>query len=177
MNVVNKFGVGGGIVGGVVLYCVYELASQYFQFDGSNWVILVIDGDFNVGIFSLEELEVFIVEKWAIGIYFSVLGFGIGNYKDDCLEILVNKGNGNYVYIDGIKEVEKVLVIEMVGILFVIVKDVKLQVEFDFIIVQMYCFIGYENCLLVKEDFEDDIKDVGEFGAGYIVIVLYEIVF
>jgi Ca-activated chloride channel family protein len=176
MNVVNKLGAGGGTAGGAALHRAYELASQYFQPDGSNRVILATDGDFNVGISSPEELEAFIAEKRATGIYLSVLGFGTGNYKDDRLEILANKGNGNYAYIDGIKEAEKVLVTEMAGTLFAIAKDVKLQVEFDSTTVQTYRLIGYENRLLAKEDFEDDTKDAGELGAGHTVTALYEIV-
>lgn len=175
MNVVNKLGAGGGTAGGAALHRAYELASQYFQPNGSNRVILATDGDFNVGISSPEELEAFIAEKRATGIYLSVLGFGTGNYKDDRLEILANKGNGNYAYIDGIKEAEKVLVTEMAGTLFAIAKDVKLQVEFDSNAVQTYRLIGYENRLLDKEDFEDDSKDAGELGAGHTVTALYEI--
>lgn len=176
MSVVNKLGAGGGTAGGAALHRAYELASQYFQPDGSNRVILATDGDFNVGISSPEELEAFIAEKRATGIYLSVLGFGTGNYKDDRLEIIANKGNGNYAYIDGIKEAEKVLVTEMAGTLFAIAKDVKLQVEFDSTTVQTYRLIGYENRLLAKEDFEDDTKDAGELGAGHTVTALYEIV-
>lgn len=177
MNVVNGLGSGGGTAGGAALQRAYELARQYFQPDGSNRVILATDGDFNVGISSPEELETFIAEKRATGIYLSVLGFGTGNYKDDRLEALANKGNGNYAYIDGIKEAEKVLVTEMAGTLFAIAKDVKLQVEFDSNTVQTYRLIGYENRLLAKEDFEDDSKDAGELGAGHTVTALYEIVF
>lgn len=176
MNVVSKLGAGGGTAGGAALHRAYELASQYFQPNGSNRVILATDGDFNVGISSPEELEAFIAEKRATGIYLSVLGFGTGNYKDDRLEILANKGNGNYAYIDGIKEAEKVLVTEMAGTLFAIAKDVKLQVEFDSTAVENYRLIGYENRLLAKEDFEDDTKDAGELGAGHTVTALYEIV-
>lgn len=176
MNVVNGLGSGGGTAGGAALQRAYELARQYFQPDGSNRVILATDGDFNVGISSPKELETFIAEKRVTGIYLSVLGFGTGNYKDDRLEILANKGNGNYAYIDGIKEAEKVLVTEMAGTLFAIAKDVKLQVEFDSNTVQTYRLIGYENRLLAKEDFEDDTKDAGELGAGHTVTALYEIV-
>lgn len=176
MSVVNSLGAGGSTAGGAALQRAYELASQYFQPDGSNRVILATDGDFNVGISSPEELETFIAEKRATGIYLSVLGFGTGNYKDDRLKMLANKGNGNYAYIDGLKEAEKVLVTEMAGTLFTIAKDVKLQVEFDSTVVETYRLIGYENRLLAKEDFEDDTKDAGELGAGHTVTALYEIV-
>ena len=177
MDVVNALGSGGGTAGGAALQRAYELASQYFQPDGSNRVIIATDGDFNVGISSPEALEAFIAEKRATGIYLSVLGFGTGNYKDDRLEILANKGNGNYAYIDGIEEAEKVLVTELAGTLFAIAKDVKLQVEFDTAVVETYRLIGYENRILAKEDFEDDTKDAGELGAGHTVTALYEVVF
>jgi Ca-activated chloride channel family protein len=176
MGVVNGLGAGGGTAGVAALQRAYELASQYFQPAGSNRVILATDGDFNVGISSPKELETFIAAKRETGVFLSVLGFGTGNYKDDRLEMLANKGNGNYAYIDGIEEAEKVLVTEMAGTLFTIAKDVKLQVEFDSSVVKTYRLIGYENRLLAKEDFEDDTKDAGELGAGHTVTALYEIV-
>lgn len=176
LNVIDGLGSGGGTAGGPALQRAYELASQYYQPEGSNRVILATDGDFNIGISSPAELEAFITDKRETGIFLSVLGFGTGNYKDDRLEMLANKGNGNYAYIDGIKEAEKVLVTEMAGTLFTIAKDVKLQVEFDSTAVKSYRLIGYENRMLNKEDFEDDTKDAGELGAGHTVTALYEIV-
>ena len=173
---INKLGHGGGTAGGAALQRAYELAEQYYLPEGSNRIILATDGDFNIGIASPEALEQFIVEKRESGVALSVLGFGTGNYKDDRMEVLANKGNGNYAYIDGIKEAEKVLITEMAGTLFTIAKDVKLQVEFDPKAVAQYRLIGYENRLLAKEDFEDDTKDAGELGAGHTVTALYEIV-
>ena len=173
---INKLGHGGGTAGGAALQRAYELAAQYYMPEGSNRIILATDGDFNIGIATPKELEQFIVEKRKSGVELSVLGFGTGNYKDDRMEVLANKGNGNYAYIDGIKEAEKVLITEMAGTLFTIAKDVKLQVEFDPKAVAQYRLIGYENRLLAQEDFEDDTKDAGELGAGHTVTALYEIV-
>jgi Ca-activated chloride channel family protein len=110
------------------------------------------------------------------GVYLSVLGYGMGNYKDSTLEKLADKGNGNYAYIDGIAEARKVLVTEAGSTLVTIAKDVKIQVEFNPKQVQAYRLIGYENRLLKSEDFNDDKKDAGEIGAGHSVTALYEIV-
>lgn len=167
---------GGGTAGGPALERAYELAAQYFDPEGSNRVIMATDGDFNIGISSPEELEKFIEKKRKTGIYLSVLGFGMGNLKDNRLEVLADKGNGNYAYIDNIEEAEKLFITEMTGTLYAIAKDVKLQIEFDKEAVESYRLIGYENRMLEKEDFEDDTKDAGELGAGHTVTALYEIV-
>lgn len=175
-EVINALKAGGGTAGGAALQRAYELAEQHFMPKGSNRVILASDGDFNIGISSPEALEAFIVKKRKTGVYLSVLGFGMGNYKDDRLETLANKGNGNYAYIDDLEEAEKVFITEMGGTLYTIAEDVKLQLEFDSNAVEAYRLIGYENRLLNKEDFEDDTKDAGELGAGHTVTALYEIV-
>jgi len=172
----NNLNSGGGTAGGPALERAYELAAQHFMPEGSNRIIMATDGDFNIGISNPSELEKFIAKKRQTGIYLSLLGFGMGNYKDDRLEALANKGNGNYAYIDNIQEAEKVFITEMAGTLFTIAKDVKLQLEFDSNTVESYRLIGYENRLLAKEDFEDDTKDAGELGAGHTVTALYEIV-
>ncbi len=106
----------------------------------------------------------------------TVLGFGMGNYKDDKMEIIADKGNGNYAYIDNLQEARKVLVNEFGGTLFTIAKDVKMQVEFNPAHVQAYRLIGYENRKLKSEDFNNDKKDAGELGAGHTVTALYEII-
>lgn len=175
-EVINALKAGGGTAGGAALQRAYELAEQHFMPKGSNRVILASDGDFNIGISSPEALEAFIVKKRKTGVYLSVLGFGMGNYKDDRLETLADKGNGNYAYIDDLEEAEKVFITEMGGTLYTIAEDVKLQLEFDSNTVEAYRLIGYENRLLNKEDFEDDTKDAGELGAGHTVTALYEIV-
>ena len=117
-----------------------------------------------------------IEEKREKGVFLTVLGFGMGNYKDSKMEILADKGNGNYAYIDNLTEAKKTLVNEFGATLFTVAKDVKLQVEFNPQHVAEYRLIGYENRLLNNEDFNDDTKDAGEMGAGHVVTALYEIV-
>jgi len=139
-------------------------------------VILLTDGDFNVGVQSASELEALIEQQRDSGIYLSVLGFGMGNLKDYEMETLADKGNGNYAYIDTLKEAKKVFVDDMTATLFTAAKDVKLQVEFNPATVAGYRLIGYENRLLNTEDFKDDTRDAGEMGAGHQMIALYEII-
>ena len=153
----------------------YELAEKNLK-DGNNRIILCTDGDFNIGPSSTTELEQLVTEKRSKGIFVSVLGFGTGNYKDNRMEILADKGDGNYAYIDNIKEAKKVLADEMIKTLYPIAKDVKLQVEFNPSKVKEYRLVGYENRILNNEDFENDEKDAGELGAGAVVTAFYEIV-
>ena len=117
-----------------------------------------------------------IQEKAKSKVFLSVLGFGRGNLADARMESLANKGNGNYAYIDSVKEAQKVLVEQMGGTLVTIAKDVKLQIEFNPGKVAGYRLIGYENRMLAKEDFNDDKKDAGELGSGHRVTALYEII-
>jgi Ca-activated chloride channel family protein len=154
----------------------YELAVRSFIPGGNNRVILVSDGDFNVGITSRSELQSLVEEKRQSGVYLTVLGFGSGNYHDDTMEILADKGNGNYAYIDSLLEAKKVLIKERSGTLFALANDVKIQVEFNPAQVGAYRLIGYENRALADEDFRDDSKDAGEIGAGHRVTALYEII-
>ncbi|MCK5180527.1 MAG: DUF3520 domain-containing protein, partial [Candidatus Omnitrophica bacterium] len=137
---------------------------------------LATDGDFNVGVSSDSELVRLIESKRDNGIFLSILGFGTGNYKDAKMEQIANKGNGNYFYIDSIKEGRKVLVDELGSTLFTIAKDVKLQVEFNPAEVKAYKLIGYENRALANQDFNDDTKDAGELGAGHTVTAFYEVI-
>jgi Ca-activated chloride channel family protein len=167
---------GGSTHGSAGIRLAYDTAEQNFIRGGVNRVILATDGDFNVGVTNRGELVRLIEEKAKTGVFLSVLGFGMGNYKDATLEQLADKGNGNYAYIDTLGEARKVLVEEMDGTLITIAKDVKIQVEFNPLRVGSYRLIGYENRLLRKEDFNNDKKDAGEIGAGHRVTALYEIV-
>ena len=160
--------------GGIAL--AYNLASEHFAKDGINRVILATDGDFNVGITSREALTRLIEEKRERGIFLSVLGVGDNNLKDSTMEMLADKGNGNYSYLDSLQEARRVLIAEAGSTLVTVAKDVKLQVEFNPNFVTAYRLIGYENRLLRKEDFNNDRKDAGEMGAGHVVTALYEIV-
>lgn len=167
---------GGSTAGGAGLKLAYKVAQENFKEEGNNRIILATDGDFNVGNSSNAEMERLIEEKREHGVFMTVLGFGMGNYKDDKMEIIADKGNGNYAYIDNIQEARKVFITEFGGTLFTIAKDVKFQIEFNPARVKGYRLVGYENRLLNDEDFNDDKKDAGEMGAGHTVTALYELI-
>ena len=167
---------GGGTNGAGGIQLAYEKAQEAFVEGGNNRVILCTDGDFNIGASSDASMEELISQKRESGIYLSVLGFGMGNYKDSKMEILADCGNGNYAYIDTLKEAKKVLVDDMMGTIFTIANDVKVQVEFNPAMVKEYRLVGYENRLLNPEDFTNDKKDAGELGAGDTMVALYELV-
>ncbi len=175
-NAINNLNSGGSTAGGAGIKLAYKIAKKNFIEGGNNRVILATDGDFNVGVSSTGSLVDLIKEKSKDDIYLSILGFGMGNYKDGRMEQISNAGNGNYFYIDNIKEAEKVFVKEMRANMFTIAKDVKIQIEFNPTKVKSYRLIGYENRILNKEDFNDDKKDAGELGAGHTVTALYEII-
>jgi Ca-activated chloride channel homolog len=175
-DALNNLSAGGSTAGGAGIELAYKTAKDNFIKEGNNRVILCTDGDFNVGISADKSLESLIEEKRKDGVYLTVLGYGMGNYKDSKMEILADKGNGNYAYIDNIQEAKKTLVNEMLGTLYTVAKDVKIQIEFNPALVQAYRLIGYENRLLAKEDFNNDLKDAGEVGAGHQVTAIYEII-
>ena len=166
---------GGPTAGAQGIRLAYSLAKEHFVAKGNNRVILATDGDFNVGVSSTSELEELIASYRNQNIYLSVLGFGMGNYKDNRLESLADKGNGNYAYIDSTQEADRVFGSEYAGTLFSVAKDVKLQVEFNPKVVGSYRLLGYENRLLTIDAFQDDKKDAGELGAGQSVTALYEV--
>ncbi|WP_298518359.1 von Willebrand factor type A domain-containing protein [uncultured Kordia sp.] len=172
----DKLSAGGSTAGGAGIELAYKIAAENFIKKGNNRVILATDGDFNVGQTSKDHMETLIEAKRETGVYLSVLGFGMGNYKDDRLELLADKGNGNHAYVDTMQEAHKIFGKEFGGTLYTIAKDVKLQLEFNPNTVQAYRLIGYENRLLNDEDFKDDTKDAGELGAGHTVTALYEII-
>ena len=176
LRALNSLEAGGGTYGSKGIETAYALAEENYIEGGNNRIILATDGDVNIGLTSEEELEELITEKKESGIFLSVLGFGTGNIKDNKMETLADKGNGNYAYIDCLREANKVLVEEMSATLLTICKDVKFQVEFNPAVVESYRLLGYENRALAKEDFDDDTKDAGEIGAGHSVTAMYEIV-
>ena len=175
-DALDKLNAGGSTAGGEGIKLAYKIAQENFIKGGNNRVILASDGDFNVGVSSEGELQQIVEEKRKSGVYLSVLGFGMGNYKDNKMETLSDKGNGNYAYIDNLQEAQKVFVNEFGGTLFTIAKDVKLQLEFNPKFVKGYRLIGYENRMLKNEEFHDDKKDAGEMGSGHTVTALYEII-
>ena len=172
----DRLKAGGSTAGGAGINLAYKIAKENFLPQGNNRVILATDGDFNVGASSDAAMQRLIEEKRKDNIFLTVLGFGMGNYKDNKLELLADKGNGNYAYIDQFSEAKKVFVQELGANLFTIAKDVKIQAEFNPKYVKSYRLVGYENRLLNKEDFNDDAKDAGELGAGHQVTALYELV-
>ncbi|HUQ65238.1 MAG TPA: von Willebrand factor type A domain-containing protein [Flavitalea sp.] len=176
MSAINDLEAGGSTAGGAGIQLAYKIAKQNFIRKGNNRVILCTDGDFNVGLSSDASLVELIEKEKASGVYLTVLGYGMGNYKDNKMQQLADKGNGNHAYIDNINEAKKVLVNEFGGTLFTIAKDVKLQVEFNPAKVQAYRLVGYENRMLNKEDFNNDTKDAGEIGSGHTVTALYELI-
>ena len=173
---IEELNAGGSTNGAAGIQLAYEMATENFIKGGINRVILATDGDFNVGITSQSELVRLIEEKRQRGIFLSVLGVGDNNLKDSTMEMLADKGNGNYSYLDSLQEARRVLIAEAGATLVTVAKDVKVQVEFNPRFVAAYRLIGYENRLLRKEDFNNDRKDAGEMGAGHTVTALYEIV-
>ena len=176
MSAIEDLYASGSTNGADAINMAYELAEKNFIKGGNNRIIMATDGDFNVGISSEGELTRLVQQKARKGVFLSVLGYGMGNYKDSKLESMADNGNGNYAYIDSIDEARKVLVGEAGGTLFTVAKDVKLQVDFNPAKIKGYRLIGYENRKMAAEDFADDKKDGGEIGAGHQMVALYEIV-
>jgi Ca-activated chloride channel family protein len=175
-NAIDNLEAGGSTAGGEGIKLAYNIAAQNLLKNGNNRIVLATDGDFNVGASSDDDMEKLIEKKRESGIFLSVLGYGMGNYKDSKMETLADKGNGNYAYIDNITEARKTLISEFGGTLFTVAKDVKLQIEFNPAKVQAYRLLGYENRILNKEDFNNDKKDAGDMGSGHTVTAFYEIV-
>jgi Ca-activated chloride channel homolog len=173
---IDGLAAGGSTAGGVGIELAYAIAQKNFLEQGNNRVILATDGDFNVGVSSMDGLEKLIEDKRRSGIFLSVIGVGSNNLQDAKMEMLADKGNGNYAYLDSLREAEKVFRHELTGTLVAIAKDVKVQLDFDPDAVASYRQIGYENRALAKKDFDDDEKDAGELGAGHSVTALFEIV-
>ena len=176
LHALDNLEAGGSTNGALGIQLAYNLAVANYIRGGTNRVILATDGDFNVGVTNQGDLIRLIEDKAKSGVFLSVLGFGLGNLKDSTLEKLADSGNGNYAYIDTLNEARKVLVEEMGGTLVTIAKDVKLQIEFNPAQVNAYRLIGYENRVLRNEDFNNDLKDAGDMGAGHTVTALFEVV-
>lgn len=176
LHALDNLQAGGSTNGGQGIQLAYKTAKENFLVEGNNRIILCTDGDFNVGTTGKGELTKIVAAEAKNGVYLTVLGFGMGNFKDDMLETLSNKGNGNYGYIDSAREARKVFVEQATGTLLTVAKDVKIQVEFNPNHVGAYRLIGYENRKLAAQDFNDDKKDAGEVGAGHTVTALYEII-
>lgn len=176
ISALDRLEAGGSTNGAEGIELAYQMARQSFIVGGVNRVVLATDGDFNVGITDLGSLTRLIEQKRESGVFLSVLGFGSGNLKDSTMEALADRGNGNYAYIDSMREAQRALVRESGGTLVTLAKDVKLQLEMNPAQVAGYRLIGYENRRLAAQDFNDDRKDAGEIGAGHSVTALYEII-
>ena len=166
----------GATNGGEGILTAYDIAERYFIKGGNNRIILATDGDLNLGITSVDELNKLVSDKKKSGVYLSVLGFGTGNINDSIMQTLADNGNGNYSYIDSMKEAKKVLIDELSANMLTVCKDVKLQVEFNPETVKGYRLLGYTNRVMKDRDFDNDRKDGGEIGAGHEVTALYEII-
>ncbi len=176
INALDKLYAGGSTNGGAGIKLAYATARKNLRKNGINRVILATDGDFNVGTTNQGDLIRLIEKERESGVFLTVLGLGMGNYKDSTMEKLADKGNGNYGYIDTISEARKMLVHEAGSTLVTIAKDMKLQIEFNPAKVASYRLIGYENRILKHHEFNDDKVDAGDVGAGHTVTALYEII-
>ena len=174
--VIDGLNAGGGTAGGAGIQLAYEEAKKNFDKKANNRVILVTDGDFNIGISSPKELEDFIAAKRESGVFLTVLGVGRGNFQDANMKKLANAGNGNYAFLDSVLEAKKVMMSEFGGTLMTVAKDVKVQIEFNPSEVEGYRLLGYENRRLQAKDFNDDKKDAGEIGSGHTMTAFYEII-
>lgn len=173
---IEQLTAGGSTAGASGIELAYQMAQQAFIPKGINRILLATDGDFNVGISDFDSLKQMAVDKRKTGISLTTLGFGVDNYNEHLMEQLADAGDGNYAYIDNLREARKVLVDQLSSTLAVVAKNVKLQVEFNPAQVSEYRLLGYENRALKREDFSNDKVDAGEIGAGHTVTALYEIV-
>jgi Ca-activated chloride channel family protein len=173
---IERLEAGGSTNGGSGLELAYRVAVEHFVTGGTNRVLLLTDGDWNVGPTSKGALHDLITAKAKSGVFLSVLGFGMGTSGDGTMERLADEGNGHYAYVDGEREAKKVLGREVLGTLVTVAKDVKVQVEWDSERVAAWRLVGYENRRLADADFRNDAKDAGEVGAGHGVTALYEVV-
>lgn len=176
-RIIDSLNASGGTNGADGIQTAYNLAEKYFVAGGINRVILATDGDFNIGVSNQADLKELIQTKAENGVYLSVLGFGMGNYKDTTVETLAKYGNGLYAYVDNINEAKKVLVDDFNKTMITVAKDVKNKITFNPEYIESYRLIGYENKLISAEDFENEEADAGELGSGHQTLVTYEVVF
>ncbi len=175
MDAIDQLSSGGGTGMSSGMEAAYKLALENHKRDHVNRVIVVSDGDANIGRSRHEDILAQIKKYVDEGVTLSTVGVGMGNYKDTMMEQLANKGNGNYYYVDSMKEANRIFGEQVDGTLQVIAKDVKIQVEFDPEMVPKYRLIGYENRDIADKDFRNDKVDAGEIGAGHTVTALYEV--
>ncbi|MGB4072913.1 vWA domain-containing protein [Pseudomonas sp.] len=172
---IDQLTAGGSTAGESGIQLAYQQAQQGFIDGGINRILLATDGDFNVGISDFETLKQLAADKRKTGVSLTTLGFGTDNYNEQLMEQLADAGDGNYAYIDNLREARKVLVDQLGSTLATVASDVKIQVEFNPAEVSEYRLLGYENRALKREDFSNDKVDAGEIGAGHTVTALYEV--
>jgi len=175
MDAINGLRAAGSTAGGPGISRAYELTMQNFDPSKNNRIILATDGDFNVGVSTVAELTDMMSEYRQRGIYMTILGFGMGNFRDDMLEAIARNGNANYHYIDTIQAAYKVFVEELISNMFVIAEDVRTQIQFNPAFVENYRLIGYENRIIDNIDFDNDFRDAGEIGVGSEVVLMFEL--
>ena len=173
---IEQLRAGGSTAGESGIQLAYQQAQRGFLAGGINRILLATDGDFNVGISDFDTLKALAADQRKSGVSLTTLGFGSGNYNERLMEQLADAGDGNYAYIDNLREARKVLVEQLGSTLATVAKDVKIQVEFNPAQVSEYRLLGYENRALRREDFANDRVDAGEIGAGHSVTAFYEIV-
>jgi len=174
--VIDELEANGGTAGGPALQTAYEVAQDHKITDGNNRIILITDGDFNIGPASTTELIEMVENNRDSGIYISVAGVGMGNIKDNKMEAIADHGNGNYAYIDALREAQRVFVEEFGSTMLTIAKDVKAQISFNPALIDQYRLIGYENRVLDNNDFANDKKDAGDLGSGHTIAAFYEVI-
>ncbi|MCG8148044.1 VWA domain-containing protein [Moraxella sp. PS-22] len=172
---IDSLDASGSTNGEAAIKLAYQQAKIHYKKDGINRILMMTDGDFNVGVSDVDEMLDIIRRERDSGVSLSTFGFGEGNLNDHMMEQVADNGNGNYSYIDSLSEAKKALVDEMSATFNTVAKDVKVQVEFNPQTVKEWRLIGYENRVLEKEDFNNDKVDAGELGAGKSVVALFEI--
>ncbi len=171
---IDQLEAGGETPGEAAIKTAYALAERSFNKNGSNRIILATDGDFNVGQTTDKELEDLVTQHRQSGIFLTCLGVGMGNYKDSKLETLAKKGNGNFAYLDNLREAEKVLVTEFTKTLYVVAQDAYTSVTFNPAAVKRYRLIGFDNKADALNDSTSQIEG-GEVGTAHSLMAVFEI--
>ncbi len=175
IKAIEELTASGDTPGEAAIRSAYEVAKNTFIKGGNNRIILATDGDFNIGETNEKELEELIAKERQTGVYLTCLGVGMGNYKDSKIEALAKKGNGNFAYLDDIREAEKVLVTEFTQTLYSIANDVYISIQFNSRLVREYRLIGYDNKKNVLAEKGDELEG-GEIGAGTGNTAIFEII-
>ncbi len=174
-NIISDLQAGGGTAMNDGMMNAYSMNSSAFVDNGVNRVIVCSDGDANIGNTSWDGILNQVEEYKDQGITLTTLGFGTGNYQDGMMEMLANRGNGNYYYVDSEAEATRLFTGELVSVMSVIARDARIQVQFNSTAVHSYRLLGYENRDIDDDAFNDDTTDAGEVGEGHTVTALYEL--